>query len=96
MAEKYTPQGLPIISSSTFKVFLRDTRVRDEIQLQEWLRIIKEENPGVADYLQYISDVTGDFPTNARSYMLQTAMGLYMMIRRQAEANKLEERYTEH
>lgn len=84
-----TPQGLPIISYNTYFDFasaLRRACVRKEsVELIEnWLVLIKEENPAVLEYFEKITKQFG-VPDIADSYI--TVIFYYALLRTALEAS---------
>ena len=100
--QKYTEDGLPIVSGATAQVFLRDIvqRVVHEPgeNTRQWLNeLVKNfsrENPNLAElvqnYFRIIKEPASILPRPDQLFY-QGAFITYEVLRRQVEANKLEE-----
>lgn len=83
---KYTKEGLPVVTQDTVRVFGKS--MKEYYKLPEWLERIKQENPVIYDN---ITGLTKFYPQNLREGILLDLAGLYTILRRQAESNKMEE-----
>ena len=90
-----TPEGIPILSHTSLRAFVHDmAQLYGEAQLKkmaEWEEIIRDENLTAMQYI-HITAMSDD---PQKSDLLKfEMMGLYMVLRNQGEANRLERKLT--
>lgn len=85
---KYTPEGLPVVSLESIQSFFRDTYTNEEEHVSDWFEIIRDENPNVG---KYINTIVRIHEHSIRNRLQSELARLYILIRRQAESNKLDE-----
>ena len=94
--QKYTPEGLPIVTNDTLRSFAREIIRRGtdtDAQFKKthnYLNEIAEENPVIEKYM--VGTVTTIFMDDFHKTSAFEAMaGLYMLLKNQAIANNVEE-----
>ncbi|MBX4196561.1 hypothetical protein KW805_03160 [Candidatus Pacearchaeota archaeon] len=104
LESKLTPEGLPVVSSATCSVAMRDYKMRKtSIELEKYFSEKIEEigntNPNLSDYIKHMSNSTyetlvreGAEDKYARMAKILSGSWLVMtydMLKRQAEVNQL-------
>jgi len=87
--ERYTTEGLPIVSEATAEVWLRDYKNRssqNRDMFGEIERKIVSDNPRIQEVIDICRGISG-----TENFYLGFLVA-YDLLRRQAEANKLAER----
>lgn len=97
---KQTSEGLPVVSLQTLEILLRDDHQRRKegntlLSVRDVLNNLKRENPAIYGIIKHTYNSTlqeGDEGSKrvAPQYLLG-ALFVYDSLRRQSEANKLEE-----
>lgn len=101
MTEKYTPEGLPIVSDATLEVFLRDLQRqglegRQARLLQDLAQKIQSENPVFWQEITQYREDSKNYSPNPKDHGLGVLAGAiigYELLRRQAEANLIERNF---
>ena len=97
MPERKKHTGLPLVTSETLETFYRDNGLigkefmhGNPARLHEWMAEICEENPNIMEYMQNtLKPFSSDAPARIRTYVAM--LGVYRLLKAQAQANKLEE-----
>ncbi len=91
---KYTSEGLPIVSQATMEVLARDLGARGLEYILQNLRRLVQTNVHAGQFLGIYSDVIskieGRDDTDFKKGLVMGYLCAYELLRRQAEANKLE------
>lgn len=87
---KYTEEGLPIVTGESLCSFSKDLEKKGVKNVVEWAKQIGKENPLVAEY---INGFYSKYPEEYRLMFMLEIEGLYILLKRQAEANKLEKEF---
>jgi len=85
---RYTKEGLPVVTLDTLNVFGRDMFVRGPSQFEDWLSEIDDENEVISTYM---TSITKLYPIEQQTGLLVAMGGLYQLLKAQAEKNKIEE-----
>lgn len=92
MEPKYTPDGLPVVTEQTYESTIssigKDLRLNESLGA-ELIRKIKRENPFINQVLENLVKTLGecDFVDGVNLGLISA----YELLRRQSEANKLNE-----
>ena len=84
--EKYTKDGLPIVTSETIKGFVADVG-RDTAKLDIYVDDIKKENNLLGEYIREMLNSSAQGDTD----IAYSAVFIYMLLKRQVESNKMAE-----
>ena len=94
MTDKYTKEGLPIVTLDQVRSFGRDIQEDMKSMLEgkcdsvkAWLHEIDQENNGIS---AYIIKVAEQYPLEFRPSVFAHLASLYRLLKRQAEAYKME------
>jgi hypothetical protein len=87
MDEKYTPEGLPILTPQTFKAYISDLDKNTKggnAMLKEWF-------DGIQDKLvrSYIVNTTSRYPLEYQTSILAHLTGLYKLLQSQGNNYKI-------
>lgn len=86
--EKYTKDGLPIVSSETFKAFVKEVEDKGDSEVDKYIDEIEGENPCLGYCFRKGWKMSRESEEKMR---IGISIIVYMCFKRQAQANKMEE-----
>jgi len=94
MDERYTKEGLPILTEDTRKAFIGELerglfRTKSpSLILQKWFDEVESEN---SEIMEYIARIVRGYPQDLHLVTASFVVGLYRLLKSQANNNKIAE-----